>query len=181
MDIKHLLSGIVETSEVFDVSGLSLNSKTLTKGDLFIALQGEKSHGAEYIDSAIENGCVGVLIEGKDFDCDVPTIRIDNLKPKLSKLSHNFYTKAKDVNLIAVTGTIVGGFWVGRAAEGAREAIFGGFWAGRDAEGAREAIFGGFWPARVDAVELQRLTAKGQSGTYHIDQIVKFDNDHVPD
>ena len=105
MDIKHLLSGIVETSEVFDVSGLSLNSKTLTKGDLFIALQGEKSHGAEYIDSAIENGCVGVLIEGKDFDCDVPTIRIDNLKPKLSKLSQNFYTKAKDVNLIAVTGT----------------------------------------------------------------------------
>jgi len=105
MDIKLLLSGIVETSEVFDVSGLSLNSKTLTKGDLFIALQGEKSHGAEYIDSAIENGCVGVLIEGKDFDCDVPTIRIDNLKPKLSKLAQNFYTKAKDVNLIAVTGT----------------------------------------------------------------------------
>jgi len=105
MDIKLLLSGIAETSEFFDVSGLSLNSKTLTKGDLFIALQGEKSHGAEYIDSAIENGCVGVLIEGKDFDCDVPTIRIDNLKPKLSKLSQNFYTKAKDVNLIAVTGT----------------------------------------------------------------------------
>jgi UDP-N-acetylmuramoyl-L-alanyl-D-glutamate--2,6-diaminopimelate ligase len=105
MDIKHLLSGIVETSEVFDVSGLSLNSKTLTKGDLFIALQGEKSHGAEYIDSAIENGCVGVLIEGKDFDDDVPTIRIDNLKPHLSKLAQNFYTKAKDVNLIAVTGT----------------------------------------------------------------------------
>jgi len=105
MDIKHLLSGIAETSEVFDVSGLSLNSKTLTKGDLFIALQGEKSHGAEYIDSAIENGCVGVLIEGKDFDCDVPTIRIDNLKPHLSKLAQNFYTKAKDVNLIAVTGT----------------------------------------------------------------------------
>ena len=105
MDIKLLLSGIAETSEFFDVSGLSLNSKTLTKGDLFIALQGEKSHGAEYIDSAIENGCVGVLIEGKDFDCDVPTIRIDNLKPKLSKLAQNFYTKAKDVNLIAVTGT----------------------------------------------------------------------------
>ena len=105
MDIKHLLSGIVETSEVFDVSGLSLNSKTLTKGDLFIALQGEKSHGAEYIDSAIENGCEGVLIEGREVNCNIPTIRIDNLKPKLSKLAQNFYTKAKDVNLIAVTGT----------------------------------------------------------------------------
>ena len=41
-----------------------------------------------------------------------------------------------------------GDFGMGRAAEGAREAIFGGFWAGRDAEGAREAIFGGFWVGR---------------------------------
>ncbi|MDC3360384.1 UDP-N-acetylmuramoyl-L-alanyl-D-glutamate--2,6-diaminopimelate ligase [Candidatus Thioglobus sp.] len=105
MDIKILLSNIAETTEAFDVSGLSLNTKTLTKGDLFIALQGEKNHGTEYIESAIENGCIGVLIEGRDVDCGVPTIRIDNLKPHLSGLAQNFYTKAKDVDLIAVTGT----------------------------------------------------------------------------
>ena len=105
MDIKILLSNIAETTEAFDVSGLSLNTKTLTKGDLFIALQGEKNHGAEYINSAIENGCIGVLIEGRDVDCGVPIIRIDNLKPHLSWLAQNFYTKAKDVDLIAVTGT----------------------------------------------------------------------------
>ena len=105
MDIKILLSNIAETTEAFDVSGLSLNTKTLTKGDLFIALQGEKSHGAEYIDSAIKNGRIAVLVEGRDVDCGVPTIRIDNLKPHLSGLAQNFYTKAKDVDLIAVTGT----------------------------------------------------------------------------
>ena len=105
MDIKILLSNIAETTEAFDVSGLSLNTKTLTKGDLFIALQGEKNHGSEYIDSAIENGCIGVLIEGRDVDCGVPIIRIDNLKLHLSGLAQNFYTKAKDVDLIAVTGT----------------------------------------------------------------------------
>ncbi|MDA9357608.1 UDP-N-acetylmuramoyl-L-alanyl-D-glutamate--2,6-diaminopimelate ligase [Candidatus Thioglobus sp.] len=105
MDIKILLSNIAETTEAFDVSGLSLNTKTLTKGDLFIALQGEKNHGSEYIDRAIENGCIGVLIEGRDVDCGVPIIRIDNLKFHLSGLAQNFYTKAKDVDLIAVTGT----------------------------------------------------------------------------
>ena len=105
MDIKLLLSNVVETSESFDVSGLSLNSKTLNKGDVFVALQGEKNHGAEYIDSAIENGCIAVLIEGKEVDCDVPTIRIDNLKAHLSSLAQSFYTQAKDVELIAVTGT----------------------------------------------------------------------------
>jgi len=105
MDIKILLSSIAETAETFDVSGLSLNSKTLDKGDLFVALQGEINHGADYINSAIENGCVGVLIEGREIDCVVPTIRIDNLKPYLSRLATNFYTNAKNVNLIAVTGT----------------------------------------------------------------------------
>jgi len=42
MDIKTLLSSIHQTTETFDVSGISLNSNTLSKGDLFIALQGKK-------------------------------------------------------------------------------------------------------------------------------------------
>jgi len=105
MNIKHLLSNITTTDHSFEVAGLSLNSKTLKKGDIFVAIQGEKNHGSEYIDNAIENGCVGVLIEGKEVICAVPTIEIDNLRAKLSTLAENFYTNAKKVDLIAVTGT----------------------------------------------------------------------------
>ncbi len=82
MNIKHLLSNITTTDHSFEVAGLSLNSKTLKKGDIFVAIQGEKNHGSEYIDNAIENGCVGVLIEGKEVICAVPTIEIDNLRAK---------------------------------------------------------------------------------------------------
>ena len=105
MNIKHLLSNITTTDHSFEVAGLSLNSKTLKKGDIFVAIQGEKNHGSEYIDNAIENGCVAVLIEGKEVICAVPTIEIDNLRAKLSTLAENFYTNAKKVDLIAVTGT----------------------------------------------------------------------------
>ena len=105
MDIKLTLNNIVKTAETFNVSGLSLNTQTLKKGDVFVALQGEKNHGIEFIGNAIDKGCVAVLIDGKDFACKVPTIRIDNLKTHLSTLAQNFYTKAKDVDLIAVTGT----------------------------------------------------------------------------
>ncbi len=105
MNIKHLLLNIKKTTHSFEISGLSLNSKTLQKGDVFIALQGEKNHGSEYIDNAIENGCIAVLIEDKEIDCTVPTIEIENLKAKLSTLAENFYTHAKKVDLIAVTGT----------------------------------------------------------------------------
>jgi len=105
MNIKHLLSNIKSTNYSFEVAGLSLNSKTLKKGDIFVALHGEKNHGSEYIANAIENGCIGVLIEGKEIDCTVPVIEIKNLKIKLSTLAENFYPKAKKVSLIAVTGT----------------------------------------------------------------------------
>ena len=105
MDIKLILNNIVKTAETLDVSGLSLNTQTLKKGDVFVALQGEKKHGIEYIENAIEKGCVAVLIDGRDFHCRVPSIRIDNLQIHLSKLAQNFYTKANNVRLIAVTGT----------------------------------------------------------------------------
>ena len=80
MDIKLILKNIVKTDLTLSVSGLSLNTKTLKKGDVFVALQGEKTHGIEFIENAIEKGCVAVLIDGKDFNCKVPTIRIDNLR-----------------------------------------------------------------------------------------------------
>ena len=105
MDIKLILKNIIKTDTTFDVSGLSLNTKTINKGDVFVALQGEKNHGVEFIEDAIEKGCIAVLVDGKDFDCKVPSIRVDNLKAHLSTLAQNFYTSAKNVDLIAVTGT----------------------------------------------------------------------------
>ena len=105
MDIKLILKNIVKTDIELDASGLSLNTNTLDKGDVFVALQGEKNHGIEFVEDAIEKGCVAALIDGKDFDCDVPTIRVDNLKTHLSTLAQNFYINAKNVELIAITGT----------------------------------------------------------------------------
>ena len=105
MDIKLILKNIIKTEKSLDVSGLSLDTKTLNKGDVFVALQGEKNHGIEFIENAIEQGCIAVLVDGKDFDCKVPSIRVDNLKAHLSTLAQNFYTSAKNLDLIAVTGT----------------------------------------------------------------------------
>ena len=97
MDIKLILNNIVKTDLTLSVSGLSLNTKTLNKGDVFVALQGERNHGIEFIENAIKKGCAAVLIDGMDFNCSVPTIRIDNLQTHLSKLAQNFYTKANNV------------------------------------------------------------------------------------
>ena len=105
MDINTLLSGITKTAHSFEVSGLSINTQSLQKGDIFLALQGEKTHGKEYIQNAIDKGCVGVLIEGFDIECSVPIIRIDNLSSHLANLAKSFYQQENNVKLIGVTGT----------------------------------------------------------------------------
>ena len=43
MNIKTLLSGIQKTSHTFDVTGLSLNTQNLQKGDIFVAYKGHKN------------------------------------------------------------------------------------------------------------------------------------------
>jgi UDP-N-acetylmuramoyl-L-alanyl-D-glutamate--2,6-diaminopimelate ligase len=105
MNISNLLTNIIDTSLDLEVSGLCLNSQTLQSGDIFIALQGEKTHGIDYINQAIDKGCSAVLIDSKDFECNVPTIRIDNLADYLPTIANTFYPQASDVEIIGITGT----------------------------------------------------------------------------
>ena len=105
MDIKTLLIGIQDTEISLDISGLSLNTNSLKEGDVFVALQGENSHGCDYAERAIEQGCVVILAEGRDIECAVPCIRINNLSLYLATLAQRFYQQAQSVKLIGVTGT----------------------------------------------------------------------------
>ncbi len=105
MNIKTLLSEIQKTSHTFDVAGLSLNTQSLQKGDIFVAIKGTQKHGCEFVQNAIDKGCIAVLVEDRDIQCSVPSIRIDNLSSYLSDLARIFYQKAQNVKLIGVTGT----------------------------------------------------------------------------
>ncbi|SFV77447.1 UDP-N-acetylmuramoylalanyl-D-glutamate--2,6-diaminopimelate ligase [hydrothermal vent metagenome] len=105
MKITQLLTDIIDTKFDLDVSGLCLNSQQVQYGDVFVALQGAKSHGADYADQAIDKGCVAILVDSKDLECSVPTIRIDNLASHLSTLANAVYADALKVDVIGVTGT----------------------------------------------------------------------------
>jgi UDP-N-acetylmuramoyl-L-alanyl-D-glutamate--2,6-diaminopimelate ligase len=105
MEIAQLLTNIVNTKFDIQFAGLSLNASNIHPGDVFVALQGSKSHGADYADQAIDRGCVAILVDGKDIECSVPTVRIDNLESHLESLASTFYTNAKKVDIISITGT----------------------------------------------------------------------------
>lgn len=105
MDIQKLLLGIQDTEISINISGLALNTDNLAEGEAFVALQGENSHGCDYAELAIDKGCVVILSEGRDLECAVPCIQIDNLNKHLSTLAQRFYQQAQLVKLIGITGT----------------------------------------------------------------------------
>ena len=48
--------------------GYSIDSRTLSHGDLFIAIPGERFDGHEYVEEALEKGAAGALVQtGKPF------------------------------------------------------------------------------------------------------------------
>ncbi len=105
MNMIQLLADITPTKIDLEIYGLCLHTADVQAGDVFVALQGKSTHGINYIQQAIDKGCVAVLVDSKDCECSVPSIRINNLKQHLLTLSATCYPQAQQVNIVGITGT----------------------------------------------------------------------------
>ena len=57
------------------ISDVSTDTRTIKRGDLFIALVGEKFDGHNYIDTAVQNGAVAVVCS-KPVKTTVPVVTV---------------------------------------------------------------------------------------------------------
>ena len=86
---------------------LSIHSKELLKNSVFLAMNGAKSDGHQYIQDAIRWGCKGVIAE-RDLGLVIktPLLIFPDLQNKISQLSALVYPKHNALkHLLAVTGT----------------------------------------------------------------------------
>ena len=82
--------------------GISIDSRTTIRGNLFIALHGDKYDGHDYINKAIKNGAVAVITE-KDIS-SIPHIKVNDTMQSLTMLSSQ-YLKQINPTTISITGT----------------------------------------------------------------------------
>jgi UDP-N-acetylmuramoyl-L-alanyl-D-glutamate--2,6-diaminopimelate ligase len=90
------------------VTGLTLSSKDVQEGDLFIALPGENAHGADFAADAIARGAVAVLTDliGSTKIHGVPVIISENPRRAAGVISAWFYSEPmRDLYSVGVTGT----------------------------------------------------------------------------
>jgi UDP-N-acetylmuramoyl-L-alanyl-D-glutamate--2,6-diaminopimelate ligase len=114
--LGEIIEGIESQYAHLPVSGLALDSRKITKGDVFLAYPGHSPlrglDGRDFIDTAIAAGAVAVLAERDESWSQVrqvtgvPIIPIDKLSERVSEIAGCFYNSpSHTIPVIAVTGT----------------------------------------------------------------------------
>ena len=89
-----------------EITGISYNTQTTKKGDIFVCIVGEHTDGHKYAQDAIEKGAVAVLVEHKIDGISVPQVQVNSTKHQIADIADRFYSSpSKGINLIGVTGT----------------------------------------------------------------------------
>ena len=98
----------IDINEDIFISGLSSSSKLIEKDQCFIALQGLRSHGIDYIDEAIANGASCILHNKKDYyeQHKIPCFFVEDLFERQKEIYLNFYNiREKNLKFLIFTGT----------------------------------------------------------------------------
>lgn len=107
-----------------EVTGVCLDSRRVQPGDLYVALAGATSHGANYTEHAFAAGAVAVLTDSEvtHFRGEGPHLTAHDPRSLLGRLSAAIYDNpAEKLTTIGITGT-QGKTTTSRLLEGALEA-----------------------------------------------------------
>ena len=116
MNLKNILDGIeglkAKGELDLEIEGIESNSKKIEKGFLFVAIKGFTVDGHEFIENAIENGAIAVVV---DESCDLKNLKVPtnvtlivskDTREFLALASANFYKNpSQKFKLIGITGT----------------------------------------------------------------------------
>lgn len=105
--IQGRLINLSEKKEIFlSPSQICTDTRKIKKGDLFLALKGERFEGKDFVSEAYRKGAIGAIV---DDPCLNPSsnfflIQVSNTLEALQKLA-KFYRQKLSIPLIAITGS----------------------------------------------------------------------------
>lgn len=112
MNLSDLLKNITLIEKhgemTCEVTGINIDSRKVTRGDLFAAIRGTQTDGHDYIAKAVANGAVAVLCQ--EFPREMPEgvtfVRVEDCGDIIGRVATHFYgDPTRKLNLVGVTGT----------------------------------------------------------------------------
>ena len=90
------------------ISGISIDSRSLTRGEAFFAIQGDARDGHDFVDNALKGGA-GLAVVARDrrarFAAEAPLLIVDDVLEGLRDLARAARARFKG-QVIAVTGSV---------------------------------------------------------------------------
>jgi UDP-N-acetylmuramoyl-tripeptide--D-alanyl-D-alanine ligase len=91
-------------TEPFPANGLSIDTRAITPGDMFIALQGENGDGHAFVAEAMAKGASGAMVH-RPLPASLPLLQVDDTLAALARLGS--FARARFAGrVIAVTGSV---------------------------------------------------------------------------
>ena len=105
MLLKNLISNLQPNVAKLKINGISFDTRTIKKGNLFVSIKGSKNNGNNFIKEATTKGAKAIIYSGKiKKNNKVIFVKVKDTRDTLSKICAKYY-KNKPKNIVAVTGT----------------------------------------------------------------------------
>ncbi|MBK3494517.1 UDP-N-acetylmuramoyl-tripeptide--D-alanyl-D-alanine ligase [Viridibacillus sp. YIM B01967] len=107
--LKQIVNWLNSDQQIVDdvvVTGISINTRTLQVGDLFIPFRGEKTNGHRYVEQAFENGAAASfwLKDEPNPPAGLPLLFVDNPEEALQQMA-TAYRQEHCAKFIGITGS----------------------------------------------------------------------------
>lgn len=101
-EITPLIEGTLKGGDLF-FSRVSIDTRTLEPGDLYVALVGDRFDGHEFISDAARAGACAIISE-QPLEVDIPLVLVGDSRQALGRLA-GINRQAFDGSVISVTGS----------------------------------------------------------------------------
>lgn len=91
-----------------EINAIHFDSREIKTNDCFVAIDGEKANGHDFIEKAVELGATAVICEEmpKNISDQVTYVRVNDSRQALAYMANHYYdSPSKSLKLIGVTGT----------------------------------------------------------------------------
>jgi len=97
-----------KTSDNQAVTGISIDTRTITEGDLFVALAGETFDGHDFLEQAIQAGASGLVLHqgfAGEIPDRVPQFYVENPLTAYQQIAH-YWRQQFSIPVIGITGSV---------------------------------------------------------------------------
>jgi len=105
-EIAYRLGASCKSDQSF--KGYSVDSRMLSSGNLFIALEGENSDGHQFLEEAAKRKAAGAVVsssyDGESYG--LPLIKVNKPLHALQTLAKNFVQGLKKTKIVGITGSV---------------------------------------------------------------------------